>query len=131
MKRTNQWINALFALIFIAVPAMVAFVFWVPYWDIADEQPYWFYWALSGGFIIYVALLSWLLIHFEVLYLDSLNFNVPITLVFVSLFVSYEWHMAIRVILVVLMVLVALPITIWTNYKMAKRALKNSIRKTR
>lgn len=116
MRNTNGWVNALFALVFIATPALVGFFLWVPYWADAHEQPTWFYYVVALGFLVYVSLFSWLLIKFEWLGYDSLNFNIPIALVFAVLFISYDWAIWLKVLATIAMVFTAFPVNMWTTY---------------
>lgn len=121
MRNTNGWVNALFALVFIATPALVGFFLWVPYWEDAHKEPTWFYYVVALGFLVYVSLFSWLLIKFEWLGIDSLNFNIPIALVFAALFVSYDWAIWLKVLVTVFMVLMAFPVNMWTtNFRKRK-----------
>lgn len=116
MRKTSGWVNALFALVFIACPALVGFFLWVPYWENGTEQATWFYWVIGLSFLAYVALLCWFLIHFEWLGVDSLNFNIPIALVFFTLFVSWDLTRWIQIILVIVIVLLAFPVNMWTTH---------------
>lgn len=143
MKRrySNGWVNALFALVFIAVPAVVGMVFFSPDWNKEGKelanQPYWFYWVVAIGFVIYALIFSLILIKLEVLGMDCLTFNVPIALVFATLFVTYPWHTGAKWGLTVLMVIIAIATAwpmntfVWFWAERQAEKIKENNRKTR
>lgn len=121
MKQNDGWINALFSLVFIAAPALIIFYFLLPGWTGHEVVSYGIIWLVAISFFVYVGILSWLLIHFKWLAIDSLNFNVPISLALMTILVTYPlpfWAMGV---LVVIAVLLAFPVNIAvTKYKEKK-----------
>lgn len=129
MKKTGGWVNSLFALVFIAVPAMIGYLFYLPGWGNNKASATWIYWVGAVIYLIYVALISYIFISLKILGVDALNFNIPMSLVFVSIFVSFNWHIALRALTAIIMVFIAWPINSLTNLyydKMRVKIMKNS-----
>ena len=129
MKQNDGWVNALFSLLFIAVPAIVLFYFFLPSWSGKDPSSYGMIWGIAIGFWAYVGLLSFLLIYFDLLSIESLNFNIPIALALMMILVSYPLPLWATGILVIVCVLIALPVNILTtrireNNQSKKKKLK-------
>ena len=112
MKTNDGWLNALFALLFIAVPAIVGFYFLLPDWTGYDVVSYGSMWGIGLGFAVYVIIASTLVIYFKILTIDSLNFDIPITLVFVAMFVTSGIPLWGRILLVITCVLLTFPVNI-------------------
>ena len=118
MKKNDGWINALFSLVFIAAPALVIFYFLLPTWTGYEEISYGMIWVVALGFLTYIAILSFALIYFEWLTIESLNFNIPISLALMAILVTYPLPLWAVAIIVVAIVLFAFPINIMvTKYK--------------
>ena len=115
MKNSDSWVNALFSLVFIAVPAIVLFYFFLPSWTGKEPESYGLIWGIAIGFWAYVALLSFLLIYFKLLSIESLNFNVPIALALMVILVSYPIPLWATGILVFVCVMIAFPINMLTT----------------
>jgi hypothetical protein len=121
MKKTNNWINTLFALIFIAIPSLIIFYFLLPTWSNKLVISYWKMWIVAIGFCFYSFAISFGFVYFKILSIDSLNFNIPITLSLMTIFVSYNLPTWAIFLIVVLVIITSFPINIWTqNYKKKK-----------
>lgn len=123
---SNGWVKALFALVFIAVPAFVGYIFFLPDWSNAGQKyDLWFYWVVAIGFIIYALGFSFILIYFDILGVDSLAFNIPLAIVLAIIFVTFPWGhggwWALRALMVILGICTAWPInTIIYNWQERK-----------
>lgn len=115
MKKNDGWINALFSLVFIATPALILYFFYLPTWSGNDDQAYWVVWVIALLFMVYVVVLSYVLIKFEWLTIESLNFNIPITLALMAIMVTYTLPLWATAIITLAMVMVALPVNMWTT----------------
>ena len=115
MKKNDGWVNALFALIFIAVPAVILFYFFLPSWT--DKKPieYGYIWLIAISFLLYVGLFSFILIKFDWLPFESLNFNVPISVSLMIILVSHPLPLWATALLVLLGILSAFPVNIYTT----------------
>lgn len=109
MIKPNHWLNALFALVFIAIPALIGFYFWLPDWNNDFEIGYWFYWVISLAFVAYVAVLSFFMIKLKILSIDIITFYLPLTFVFMAIFISFDWSVILRFFIVIIAILTALP----------------------
>lgn len=115
MKTNDGWINALFSLVFIAAPALVLFYFFLPTWNPDANYSYWITWIITIIFFIYVGLLSLLLIYFKWLTIESLNFNIPITLVLMLILVTNPLPLWATALFVLTGVFTAIPVNIITT----------------
>ncbi|NQZ66189.1 MAG: hypothetical protein HRT99_03180 [Mycoplasmatales bacterium] len=121
MKKNDGWLNALFSLVFIATPALIIFYFFLPSWSGFERVSYGTIWGIAIGFIFYVILLSVILIRFEILSIESLNFNIPISIVLVIILVSYPLALWATAIFVIIGILLAFPVNMLVNkYKESK-----------
>ena len=124
MKESNGWINALFSLVFVAAPAMVMFYFLLPDWADIQILTTGEMWAVTLGFIAYSALLNFLLIKFEFLPIDSINFNGPLTLVLAIIFISFGLDIWVRALLMIIGVLLAFPTNVYVAKMKEKKIRK-------
>ena len=125
MKKNDGWMNALFALIFIAVPAIILFYFILPGWT--NKKPTFGYdivWVIAIGFIVYTILFSIILIIFKVLSIESLNFNVPIAFALMGILVTYPLPLWATGVIVISVVLMAFPMNILTT-KIKRSLIRN------
>lgn len=94
--KNDGWTNALFALVFLAVPGLL-FIFWLFGLDGIDDNTG-IQIGIGFGFVAYGILFSIFAIWIKWLSIDSLSFNIPITIVFGVLMMTNEgpiWLMAI------------------------------------
>lgn len=127
MIKTNHWLNILFALIFIVLPAFLAYFFWLPDFNKNIVKPIWFYWVVALSFIAYVFILSVIMYKIKVLSVDIFNFYLPLVFVLGAIFVSGNWNLILRFFFVTLMILVALPANMYVTKvktKYRKKMLK-------
>lgn len=129
MKNNNGWINALFSLVFIATPSLFLFFFFLPSWNGYERVSYGMIWVIALGFISYVLLFSFLVIHYEILTIDSLSFNIPITMVLMSILISYPLPLWATAVFVILMVLFAFPVNVFVNNFKERRKHKTKNKK--
>lgn len=115
MIKNDSWMNALFSLVFIAVPALIMYYFLLPDWTGKEVVTYPYIWLISFSFLAYVALLSFLLIRFNILSFQSLNFNVPLALCLVLIFVTYDVDLWGRALILIAGILTALPMNMITD----------------
>ncbi|MCK5945752.1 MAG: hypothetical protein KAG04_00620 [Mycoplasmataceae bacterium] len=109
MKKNDGWMNALFALLLIVVPVLVGFYFLLPDWTGRYVISYGAMWGVAIGFIAYVVLISYILIKVKLLTLDSIAFNIPVTIVMVGIFVSPYLPIWARGLIVLTLIMSALP----------------------
>ena len=109
MKKNDGWINALSAMLLIVVPVLIGFYFLLPDWTSKWVISYGVMWGVSFGFMAYVAIMSYILIHFKVLTIDSIAFNIPITIVMVGIFLSPGIAIWARGLIVLGLILTAIP----------------------
>lgn len=124
MRKNDGWVNALFALVFIAVPAILLFYFYLPSWSGQKPLPYGYIWLIAIIFWIYVGLLSFLLIKFQWLALESLNFNVPISVSLMLILITSPLPLWATALFVIGGVLTAIPVNIYTTRFRENRAKK-------
>ena len=114
--KNNGWANTLFAMVFIAIPFLVIlfFVFGVsPFKDNYTNMA-----LLSAGFALYSLLLSFVVVFLGVLHIDSLKFNIPISLVFMVLLFTYDAELYYLIPFSILAILTSIPANILvTKYK--------------
>ena len=119
--RKNNWSNALFTLIFIALPSLIMFYFLLPTWSNKEVLAYSSMWLVAIGFCLYSFLINILFIYYKILSLESINFNIPITLCLMSLFLSYKLPTWAMFLIVLSIIIFTFPINVWTNkYKNQK-----------
>ncbi|MCK5866986.1 MAG: hypothetical protein KAG14_01165 [Mycoplasmataceae bacterium] len=115
MKKNDGWMNALFALIFIATPAITIFYFILPTWSNKEVLNYGMIWVVAIAFIIYAILFSTLLILLNILSIESLNFNIPIAFALMSILVTYPLPLWATGVIVIGVVLMAFPMNMLTT----------------
>ncbi|MCK5806997.1 MAG: hypothetical protein KAG91_01210 [Mycoplasmataceae bacterium] len=115
MKKNDGWMNALFALIFIATPAITLFYFILPTWSNKEVLSYGMIWVVAIGFIAYAILLSTLLIMLKIISIDSLNFNVPIAFALMAILVTYTLPLWATGVIVIGVILMAFPMNMLTT----------------
>ena len=106
----------LFAMVLIAIPFLVLafFVFHMePFKDNVLNTS-----LMSIGFSIYAIGLSFIVVWLKVLHIDSLKFNIPISLVFMALLFTFDAELYYLIPFSILAILTAIPTNIFvTKYK--------------
>ena len=115
MKRNDGWTNALVALVFIAVPAVILYYFLLPDWTNKEVISLGASMGIAIGFIVFTIAWTSLFIKFEILPYQALNFNIPVALGLMMLFVTYDLTMWARALLLILVILLAFPINMLTD----------------
>lgn len=115
MKRNDGWTNALVALVFIAVPAVILYYFLLPDWTNKEVISLGASMGIAIGFIAFTIAWTSLFIKFEILPYQALNFNIPVALGLMMLFVTYDLTMWARVLLLILVILLAFPVNMMTD----------------
>ena len=124
MKKNDGWVNALFALVFIAVPAMIIYYFILPDWTGRIVLPLGSTMGIAVGFIAAIMGITALLIKFELLPYQAINFNIPVAVGLMVLLVSYDLSMWARVLLIVAVILMAFPVNMFTSYLIRNKKYK-------
>lgn len=105
--KNNGWTNALFALVFLAIPGLI-FIFWIFGLNGIDNN-LWIQIGIGAGFLGYGILFSVIVILIKWLTVDSLAFNLPITTVFGLLMMTNEGPIWLMVVVTFIGILTALP----------------------
>ena len=71
--------------------------------------------GIAIGFIAFTIAWTSLFIKFEILPYQALNFNIPVALGLMMLFVTYDLTMWARVLLLILVILLAFPVNMMTD----------------
>ncbi len=72
-------------------------------------------WGVALGYAAYVILISSFLIFTKLVSYNSLNFNIPLGLIFAVLFISYGLPTWSRAVLIISMVFLAFPVNMLTT----------------
>ena len=114
--KNNGWANTLFAMVFIAMPFLVLafFVFHVaPFKNNMLNIS-----LMTIGFTIYAIGFSFIVVWLDVLHIDSLKFNIPITLVFMVLLFTFDTELYYIIPFSIVAILTTIPTNIFvTKYK--------------
>lgn len=129
MKKTDGWVTALFALVFIAVPAVILFYFFLPEWT--DKKPinYSYIWLIAISFWVYTGILTFILIRFEWLSIDSINFNIPISITMMLILLTSPLPLWATALFVLFGILTAFPTNIFVTRLKEKQIKKNQNKK--
>ena len=131
MKKHDGWISSLFALIFIAVPALIIFLFFLPSWSNNFDINYGYIWLIALSFFVYVALIHFIAIYCQIISIESLNFNVPISISLMAILVCYPLPIWLTFLIVFLCIMSAFPTNILTNkyIESRKKIIDTNIKK--
>ena len=127
MKKDKNWETIIFALLFIAAPALIGFYFLLPDWR-PDNKPllsYGYIWLISLGFIVFVGLLSALFIYLNYINWSSMKFIIPIVITFSIMYVTYPLPIWARAVLVIVSITFSFPINMFVDKIINKKSFFN------
>ncbi len=114
----------LFTMVFIAVPFLVVefYVFSLPAFKISSgDVDILMILYVTIGFLVYSLGISILVVWLKILHIDSLKFNIPITLFYMVLMITYGAELYYVITFSILAMLMAIPTNIFiTKYKESK-----------
>lgn len=109
----SGWSITLVALTFVAIPAFVLFYFLMPDWNPnALHIKMWQMLLIALGFVFYTITINLLFIYLKILKVKSLTFIVPIAISLMIIFISFELHIWLRLLLATLGMLTVIPMNI-------------------
>ncbi|CAM9099451.1 MAG3450 family membrane protein [Mycoplasma marinum] len=126
LKRTGGWTQTLVTFVFILVPAMVMWVFLSK--DFGNKQLLTTgeLWGVAIGFIFYSILISIFLIWIRLIWIDTLNFTVPVAIVLMAIMLSQDVVIWGRALIAIGMIFTALPVNMITVRYIENLAIKNN-----
>ncbi len=124
-KRTGAWTQALVTLVFILVPAIVMWVFLSKDFDAKQVLTTGELWAVAFGFVGYALLITLFLMWIQLIWIDTMNFTLPVAMVLMSILLSQDVVIWGRALIVIALIFTALPVNMFTIRYIERRVDKN------
>ncbi|TCG11516.1 MAG3450 family membrane protein [Mycoplasma todarodis] len=113
-KRTGSWTQALVTLVFILIPAIVMWVFLSKDFNAKPILSTGELWGVAVGFVGYALLVTLFLIWIQLIWIDTMNFTIPVSIVLMSILLSQNVVIWGRALIVIALIFTALPVNMFT-----------------
>ncbi|CAM9109170.1 MAG3450 family membrane protein [Mycoplasma todarodis] len=124
-KRTGSWTQALVTLVFILIPAIVMWIFLSKDFNAKQVLTTGELWAVAIGFVSYALLITLFLMWIQLIWIDTMNFTLPVAMVLMSILLSQDVVIWGRALIVISLIFTALPVNMFTIRYIERRVDKN------
>ena len=124
-KRTGAWTQALVTLVFILIPAIVMWVFLSKDFDAKQVLTTGELWAVAIGFVSYALLITMFLMWIQLIWIDTMNFTLPVAMVLMSILLSQDVVIWGRALIVISLIFTALPVNMFTVRYIERKVDRN------
>ncbi|NQZ29111.1 MAG: hypothetical protein HRT98_01870 [Mycoplasmatales bacterium] len=124
-KRTGAWTQALVTLIFILIPAIIMWIFLSKDFNVKQVLNLGELWGVAIGFIGYALLITLFLIWIQLIWIDTMNFTLPVAIVLMSILLSQNVVIWGRALIVISLIFTALPVNMFTIRYIERKVDKN------
>ncbi len=128
-KRTGAWTQALVTLVFILIPAIIMWVFLSKDFNAKQVLTVGELWGVSIGFIGYSILVTLFLMWIQLIWIDTMNFTLPVAIVLMSILLSQDVVIWGRALIVIALIFTALPVNMFTIRYIEHKIKNNNIHK--
>ncbi len=125
-KRTGAWTQALVTLVFILIPAIVMWVFLSKDFNAKVVLSLGELWSVAIGFIVYALFITLFLMWIQLIWIDTMNFTLPVAIVLMSILLSQNIVIWGRALIVIGLIFTALPVNMITIRYIEHKIDKNN-----
>ncbi len=130
-SRWKSFIKPIFTLLVIAVPSLMIWIFFsndIFAKELGLDLVWWIKLLIAIGFICATLLITMLFVYLKILDMSIFMFSLPISICFMTIFVTDELVAWLRSIIVVVMFLLIIPISIYTKKIETKLLIRKKIK---
>lgn len=129
-SKINSWMTPIYTFFVVVVPGMMIWLLFSSDFGLAtNEPPLWLKFLIALGFISFVSILTMFLICIRLLKISVLWFAIPISIIFMGIFLTNPLLPWVRALICLPLVLLFLPIKILSEKIEMKIFIKNKLKK--